>query len=109
MTYNALFQNNDLISELYLNYSIYFPKCYLYFIKDNAVPNNKYLLVSEEGLTFYNSNESVTIRDVKDISNCWVRLGYNQTELNYIINFFKHVMKLSNLSEDSLERLYNAI
>ena len=40
MTYNALFQNNDLISELYLNYSIYFPKCYLYFIKDNVLVNS---------------------------------------------------------------------
>jgi hypothetical protein len=102
-------QHAQLVSELYYDYTIYFPKCYRYFIKEEAAPNNRYLVVYNGNVHYSDSNETIYIDELQDISNCYVCLQAGQKREQYLLNLFKYLIKRYKWTEDILEIEYKKI
>jgi hypothetical protein len=102
-------QHAQLVSELYDDYTVYFPKCYRYFIKENAVPNNHYLIVNNDKVHYSNSKETIYIDELADISNCYVCLRGGQTREKYLLHLFQYLIKRYKWTEDILEAEYKKI
>ena len=102
-------QNAQLVSELFDDYTVYFPKCYRYFIKEEANPNNKYLILDNEKLHYSNSKEMISIHELKDISNCYVCLQGGQRREDYLMGIFQHLIKRYKWTEDTVEEEYKKI
>ncbi len=102
-------QNAILVSELFLEYTIYFPKCYRFFIKEDMIPNDRYLLVLEDTVRYDHTTEMIYIDDLADLSNCYVRLQPKQKEVEYLITFFQYLIKRYKMSEDTVEQEYKKL
>lgn len=99
-------QNAILVSELFLEYAIYFPKCYRYFIKDEMIPNDRYLIILDDLVRYEHTEETIYIDDLADLSNCYVRLQPKQREVEYLITFFQYLIKRYKMTEDTVEEEY---
>jgi hypothetical protein len=102
-------QHAQLVSELYHDYTVYFPKCYRYFIKEEAMPNNRYLIVHNDKVHYSNSKEIIYIDELEDISNCYVCLQGGQTREKYLLHLFQYLIKRYKWTEDRLEEEYKKI
>ena len=100
-------QNETLVGELFLEYTIYFPRCYEYFIQKDFNPNRSYLLVLNDTIKHNGSDKTLTMTELKDVCNCWVMLEKGQSEEKYLIGLFQYLIKRYRLSENSLEKIYN--
>lgn len=99
-------QNAILVSELYAEYTIYFPKCYRYFIKDDYTPNDRFLIVLDNNVRYEHSAEEIYIDELEDLSNCYVRLQPNQRHVDYLNHFFQYIIKRYKWTEDMVENVY---
>ena len=102
-------QTAQLISELYYDYTVYFPKCYRYFIKEHAIPNNHYLVVHNGKVHYSDSEKDIYIDELQDISNCYVCLQGGQTREEYLLTLFQYLIKRYYWTEDVLEAKYNKL
>ena len=99
-------QNDILVGELFLEYTIYFPKCYRYFINENGRPNRAYLIVSNDTILYNGSDKKLTMKELEDVSNCWVMLEKGQSEEQYLIGLFKYLINRYRFTEEVLEQEY---
>ena len=102
-------QHAQLVSELYYDYTVYFPKCYSYFIKEDATPNNHYLIVHSGKVHYSDSEQTIYIDELQDISNCYVCLKGGQTREQYLLDLFQYLIKRYKWTEDILEEEYSKI
>jgi len=102
-------QNAQLVSELFYEYTVYFPKCYLYFIKEDAVPNNHYLIAYNGKVRYSDSDEMIYIDELADISNCYVCLQGGQSREDYLREIFRYLIKRYKWTEDTVEEEYKKI
>ena len=100
-------QHAQLISELFYEYAVYFPKCYRIFIKKEPNPNNHYLLVNKNEIYYSDSNKTIYIDELEDISNCYVCLQPGQNREHYLTNLFQYIIKRYKWTEDTVEEIYN--
>ena len=102
-------QHAQLVSELYYDYTVYFPKCYRYFIKEDAAPNNHYLIVHNGKVHYSDSEKDIYIDELQDISNCYVCLQGGQTREEYLLTLFQYLIKRYKWTEDTVEEEYKKI
>jgi len=102
-------QNAQLVSELFDDYTVYFPKCYRYFIKMDNVPNNHYLVAYKDKVHYSDSNQMIYIDELADLSNCYVCLQAGQSREDYLRRIFGYLIKRYKWTEDTVEEEYKKI